>query len=308
MLLVSVIIPCYNVEDYIEECVYSVINQSYKNIEIICIDNNSTDETLNVLEKLKLKYPQILIDKEYKKGANAARNKGLKLAKGEWIQFLDADDLLEPIKIESQINLILKHKIAVDFIASKYRRLDVFGNLSNSSFINTDSNIGPFVNEAGITSSNLWNHKSLLKINGWDETIFSSQETDLMFRLIINGGNYIVDDNCYTIIRERKSGQISQRNPEKKWMQYIQVRLNYIEILKNNNEDKFNANISVLSDFMVSTLIIFSRYNQSKAAHIYISKVKPIWKTACNYGLAWWKVFIIRFFGFRFYVFLLKFA
>ncbi len=105
-MLVSVVIPCYNVEDYIEECIHSAFAQTHKPIEVICIDNNSTDNTWQKLKQLQEKYPSLLIDKELKPGAPAARNKGLALSKGEWIQFLDADDLLLPEKIEHQAKLL----------------------------------------------------------------------------------------------------------------------------------------------------------------------------------------------------------
>ena len=103
MELVSVVIPCYNVETYIEECLESVLKQTYSEIEIICIENNSEDRTLEKLIQFKDRFPdKIIVDHETKKGAAAARNKGLSLVRGNWIQFLDADDLLMPNKIEHQ--------------------------------------------------------------------------------------------------------------------------------------------------------------------------------------------------------------
>ncbi|MBL7897068.1 MAG: glycosyltransferase family 2 protein, partial [Crocinitomicaceae bacterium] len=100
--LVSIIIPCYNSEKYIRETVLSVINQTYENIEILCVDNGSTDGTLKILNTLKSDFPQIQLLIQPKKGAPAARNLGLAQSKGEVIQFLDSDDLLIPNKIEKQ--------------------------------------------------------------------------------------------------------------------------------------------------------------------------------------------------------------
>jgi glycosyltransferase involved in cell wall biosynthesis len=82
-MLVTIIVPCFNVKEYITECLDSVFVQTYTNIEVICIDNNSTDDTYQFLEKLKQKYPTLLIEKETMPGAPAARNKGLALANGE---------------------------------------------------------------------------------------------------------------------------------------------------------------------------------------------------------------------------------
>ena len=105
-MLVSVVIPCFNVEHFITECIESVVSQTHQELEIICVDNNSTDNTWETFLELKNKYPNIFLVQEMKKGANAARNKGLDIAKGEWIQFLDADDLYLPTKLEEQVKYI----------------------------------------------------------------------------------------------------------------------------------------------------------------------------------------------------------
>lgn len=94
MIKVSVIIPVYNVEKYLEECLDSIINQTLKEIEIICIDDGSTDSSLNVLENYKKKDKRIIVLQQQNLGAGAARNKGLDLARGKYLSFLDADDFL----------------------------------------------------------------------------------------------------------------------------------------------------------------------------------------------------------------------
>ena len=89
---VSVIIPVYNVEKYLRECLDSVINQTLKDIEIICIDDGSTDSSLSILKEYAKKDKRIKIIKQKNLGAGAARNKGIKIAKGEFVIFLDSDD------------------------------------------------------------------------------------------------------------------------------------------------------------------------------------------------------------------------
>ena len=100
--IVSVIIPCYNVENYINECVESVVNQDYESVELICIDNASTDNTYQKLTELKSKYGFKLFQCTLP-GANNARNLGIEKSSGLWIQFLDADDILYPSKITLQM-------------------------------------------------------------------------------------------------------------------------------------------------------------------------------------------------------------
>ena len=91
---ISVIIPVYNAEKYIRETLDSIIKQSYKNLEIILIDNGSKDRSPDIIQKYEAKYPEIHMIEGSGKGPGASRNRGLKLAKGDYIVFADADDYL----------------------------------------------------------------------------------------------------------------------------------------------------------------------------------------------------------------------
>lgn len=93
MVKVSVIVPCYNVEDWVERCLNSLVNQTLKDIEIICIDDKSTDDTLKIVKQFAKSDSRIkIIPHEQNMGVSAARNDGLKIAKGEYIGFVDPDD------------------------------------------------------------------------------------------------------------------------------------------------------------------------------------------------------------------------
>lgn len=305
-MLVSVIIPCYNVEAYVSECIESILNQTYKEIEIICIDNNSTDSTWKILLALNIKYPKLIIDKEFKAGAPAARNKGLALAKGEWIQYLDADDLLLPEKIAHQCNLIKSSNFEFDFIVASYTRKNISGVMKEVTLTAKDYFLDPFINECGITSSNLWNRKTLLQIEGWNEKIRSSQETELMLRLVLNNKKYKQDTISYTVIRERESGQISQSNPEKKWMQYIQIRIDFVEKLKKELKKNYDLYCGIYYDFLMVSVLTLSKYNKHEAIRIYNSSIKKNWYSNGNYGFNGFKVFLIKTIGLKNYLMLKK--
>lgn len=88
--LISVIVPAYNAEEYLEQCIESLLNQSYKNLEIIVIDDGSTDNTAQIVKQ----YPIVQYLHQHNKGLSATRNRGIELANGEYIHFMDADDLL----------------------------------------------------------------------------------------------------------------------------------------------------------------------------------------------------------------------
>ena len=97
---VSVIIPVYNAEDYIGECLESIINQTLKEIEIICVNDGSTDGSSKVLEEYRKKDSRIIVIDQTNSGAGAARNNGLRYARGEYLSILDSDDFFEPTMLE----------------------------------------------------------------------------------------------------------------------------------------------------------------------------------------------------------------
>ena len=102
--LVSVLIPAYNVERYGAKTVRSVLDQTYPNVEIIVVDDGSTDQTLDVLRQFEAQGVRVIA--QANAGACVARNRALAEASGEYLQYLDADDLLSPDKIERQVDLL----------------------------------------------------------------------------------------------------------------------------------------------------------------------------------------------------------
>ena len=119
---ISVIIPVYNAEKYIRETLDSIIKQSYKNLEIILIDNGSKDRSPDIIQKYEAKYPEIHMIEGSGKGPGASRNRGLKLAKGDYIVFADADDYLPDKEIFCKY-INLAEQTDADIVVSNYARL-----------------------------------------------------------------------------------------------------------------------------------------------------------------------------------------
>ena len=92
---VSVIVAAYNIEGYIERCLNSIVNQTFKDLEIIVVNDGSTDKTLKKIQDIAEKDSRIIIIDKVNGGVNSARNTGLKKSKGEYILFVDGDDWLE---------------------------------------------------------------------------------------------------------------------------------------------------------------------------------------------------------------------
>ena len=118
---VSIILPVYNAQDYLERCLNSVLNQDYKNIELIAIDDGSSDNSWNILEKYKeIHGDRIKIIKQKNMGVSKTRNKGISIATGEYLTFIDNDDFFDPGYIKR-----FEHEIDnnnLDVVVGGYKR------------------------------------------------------------------------------------------------------------------------------------------------------------------------------------------
>lgn len=121
-LLISIIIPAYNISRKIDKLVSSLVTQNYKNIEIIIVDNNSKDDTLDILKIYESKYKNIHVLTEEKQGPNYARLKGFLNSKGDYIFFVDADDIVEENAINNFVTCI--RKTNADIVIGDYFELD----------------------------------------------------------------------------------------------------------------------------------------------------------------------------------------
>lgn len=124
--LVSVIMPAYNMEKYIGDSIKSVLNQNYKNFELIIINDGSSDGTKEIAAKYQHMDERITYIEQENKGVSAARNVGISCAKGKYISFLDADDLWEPTFLSTLINVA--EQTGKEWICGKMDIIDTNGN------------------------------------------------------------------------------------------------------------------------------------------------------------------------------------
>ncbi|MBM6615370.1 glycosyltransferase family 2 protein [Desemzia sp. RIT804] len=114
--LVSIITPAYNSSKYIEECIESVLNQTYQNWEMLIVNDHSTDNTQQIVEEYIKKDNRIkLYNQKSNRGVAFARNTALELSKGRYVAFLDSDDTWKPKKLEVQLNFMLKNNYGFTF-------------------------------------------------------------------------------------------------------------------------------------------------------------------------------------------------
>lgn len=127
---VSIIIPAYNVSQYLEECVYSLLNQTYTDFEIIIVDDGSTDNTYSICDKLALENNKIRIFHQKNQGVSVARNIGMKQAKGKYYIFCDADDVVAPQYIEALVMCMENADTGIIGFTSKVEDLSMNINLN----------------------------------------------------------------------------------------------------------------------------------------------------------------------------------
>ena len=143
MIKVSVIIPIFNVEKYLKKSLDSVVNQTLKEIEIIAIDDGSTDNSLNILKEYQNTDDRIIIFEQENKGPGEARNLALNHVKGEYVFFLDSDDWIELNTLEKLYNNAIENNCDLVLFDSiehlpndelKPRRFFILDNLKNQVF------------------------------------------------------------------------------------------------------------------------------------------------------------------------------
>lgn len=159
--MISVIIPIYNVEEYLDRCIESIINQTFKNLEIILVNDGSTDNCLDICKKwLKIDKRIKLIDKK-NGGLSDARNAGMKIAQGEYISFIDSDDSISKDFYEIMYTILLKNNS--DIVECNI--IDVYDNIKPK-----DNNLSDFV-EKNYTSFEAI--KELVKNNDFHQTVWN---------------------------------------------------------------------------------------------------------------------------------------
>ena len=119
MVAISIVIPVYNIEKYLKECLDSIVNQTFKDFEAICVNDGSKDNSLKILEEYTKKDSRFRVISQENGGSGSARNNGLRHAQGKYVQFLDGDDYFEPNMLETLYNLAEKYQADIAVCSSK---------------------------------------------------------------------------------------------------------------------------------------------------------------------------------------------
>lgn len=203
--LVSIVIPCFNAERWIRDAISSALAQTYPRKEVIVIDDGSTDGSLDVIESFG---DSIRVKTGPNRGGSAARNLGMKIALGQFIQFLDADDILYPRKLEKQVPLAVNNERRVVYCDFESQEtVPNVGYLKRSSVSYADPVILTLREVIG-TASPVYSRHLLVEICGWDESLPCAQDYDLNIRLACHGAEFLHLPETLVIVR-RVPGSVS---------------------------------------------------------------------------------------------------
>lgn len=232
--MISVVIPCYNSGKFVSRAIRSVLDQTWRDWELILVNNASTDNTQAVLEAIKLSHPdKIKVLFEAKRGAPAARNCGLRVAKGEWVQFLDADDELLPEKLEGQYKVAQSKDPVVVVSPCRIREVKQDQIVENTRPVcQKDVWQALIASQLGITSANLWRRQDLLEVGGWDEDLVASQEYDLLFRLLKMGARVELDLRNMTVVHMGQNESVSRSSDPYKALRILEARIELRQRIK----------------------------------------------------------------------------
>ena len=281
-ILVSIIIPCYNSELFIIECLESCQIQTYRQIEIIVIDDGSTDKSTEIVNQFMVKNSDVncrLLSKE-NKGASSARNTGIKESNGTFIQFLDADDILFKDKIQSQVDLINENKTC-QLIVGSYETVNLQSSKTRKrNYSDNDDSLwmGLYKSDLGNTCSNLFN-ASLFKEQGvsWNETLPSSQEYNLMFDILKITQQIIFDAQINTRIIRRDNNSISA-NEQNNLARRFDLRVRIKEYLAVNEAITFTNNQNEIDQYLFGLIRQTAKFDLSKANQDLTSHLKKYFR------------------------------
>jgi glycosyltransferase involved in cell wall biosynthesis len=282
--LVSIIIPLYNAEKFIANTIHSALNQTWKNIEIIIVDDSSKDNSLSIAKKFEGACVKVI--HQPNKGASAARNRGLAIAKGEYIQFLDADDFLSENKIEEQLKSLKKFPNHVSLCDTIYfdDGTDPFQQKPVHEWYSKDTTdpfdfllklyggpiIGP--NYGGMIQPNAWlTPKTVIDSAGpWHENLSYDDDGEFFCRVLLAADGISYTKNAINYYRKFKKGaNLSAKRDSfsaKSMVKVIDLKFKYLLEAKPDQVELIN--------------IIMANHYLSAAANLY-----PHHKKIVNYCL-----------------------
>lgn len=220
MSKVSVIIPNYNRAKLIGLTIENMLSQTLKPWEIIVVDDGSTDESLEIIRSFGSKVKLIC---QENRGPGASRNVGLSIATGEYIQFLDSDDLCSLNKLEVQVKALNTSGFDIAYSPWVKVNIDVKNRVFFESYILQQLSLPTHIDILNsflrgwfiIFQSCLFNHDFIKKVGNFDESFMILEDSEFLFRMILQNPSICFIENCLTLYRIHSLGKLTDNGTTK---------------------------------------------------------------------------------------------
>ena len=280
--LVSVIVPCYNSEKYIERCIISILNQTYNNIEIIIIDDGSTDSSLDIIKRLSNNYDNIKYIHQSNSGVSAARNKGLSNANGDYITFVDSDDTILPEMYETLMELIVSHK--ADISHCSYQRIkgnnikklggtnlvEVYDSKTALAYLLKGEKFSPSI------CNKLYSKKCISNIR-LNTEISINEDYLFNYFLFCNSKKIVYIDKCFYEYHNETVSSVTRINQIKRANDVLKTREIINETINQESDLKKQAELNVFkSQILLYRTYLYNKNNCTR------NDLKQIRKTIVN--------------------------
>jgi glycosyltransferase involved in cell wall biosynthesis len=235
--LVSIIIPAYNCELFFAETINSALGQTWGNKEIIIVDDGSTDNTLSIAKRFEKEHAIIKVYSQQNKGACAARNLGYRMSNGNYIQYLDGDDILDKYKIERQVILAETNPdciISCNWIKFHDNLDNNIGGLGPYTTVRKDMLPLDFLLENRMMACHAWlTPRNLINMTGnWDETLTCNQDGEFFYRVVGNSNKVLFCDKTIVYYRAPLGHNgVSALSSYDKYSSLLKVALSYKKIV-----------------------------------------------------------------------------
>jgi glycosyltransferase involved in cell wall biosynthesis len=241
------------------------MHQTYDDLDVIAIDDGSTDGTRTKLDALLTEFPKGFrwIGGE-RRGACAARNAGLAITQGEYVQFLDADDAVLTDKLHRQVDLANALGMP-DLIVGDFRNVYEDGTEETISGLGRDPWMALISTQLGTTSANLFKRSALEAVGAWNVEQVSSQDYELMFRMLANGAAVAWDPHVSSLVLKRSSGSISRTGQRENWIRYLNLRREIREYLRGLGGSTYAREIEEANQHIFMAIRVLSRHDPEAA-------------------------------------------
>lgn len=248
---VSIVIPAYNCEKYISESINSALNQTWENTEIIVIDDGSRDNTRHIAEELAVANEKIKVYAQENSGACKARNFGLTKCSGDYVQFLDGDDLLAPDKIESQMKILEGRKDSI--IGCCWIRFDKeiekkVGGVGPHYSVMRDMSPFEWLRARYMMALHAWliPIQIINKSGGWNESMICNQDGEFIYRIAALSKDILFDKNTIVFYRvPSENVSVSTLNSREKYLSLYRAAITYKTVLSKLATNALDAKIAI---------------------------------------------------------------